>query len=123
MTHTLNLSLLTNGGSVSQAISVTADAEVTLVDHAVTIGTDVLVNVAFPYALIKSVILLSTVNLTIETNSSSSPADTIILTAGIPNIFVTGYGTNPFSADVTKIYRTSAAVGVLNVRVLYDPTP
>lgn len=35
---------------------------------------------------------------------------------GMPNV------TNPFTADVTKFYYTSASAGLFEMRVLYDPT-
>jgi hypothetical protein len=124
MTYRFNQTMFLPNGSVSSDISVDGDAEVSLVDQAVAVATDTLVNVAFPYATIKAVILLCDVALTIKTNSSGAPSQTISLAAGVPTAWITGgAGANPFSVDVTKIYLTAVTAGTLNIRVLYDPTP
>lgn len=65
------------------------------------------------------------VNMTVDTNSTSTPGDTFSLTAGVPIIWSTGQvpsATIPLSADVTTLYVTCSGTGVLNVRSLYDPT-
>ena len=110
-------------GAVQQVIEMTEDADLSL-DIAVTAATDVQRSVAFPYANIKAIALYCDVAVTIETNSPSSPSQTITLAAGVPNLWIYGGpGTNPITANVTTIYLTAAAAGTLKIRVLYDPTP
>lgn len=57
--------------------------------------------------------------LTIKTNSSGAPADTIVTVANKPIILRSGgaWPTTSFSADVTKIFVSNATGGVLNLRL------
>lgn len=90
-------------------------------------STDLLVNIAFPKANLQVLYMLAVGgDMTIETNDSAAPDDTISLKADSPLIWVAAdaYHTNPVdSADVTKIYVTSTAGGTLYVYAGYDPTP
>lgn len=67
--------------------------------------------------------------LTVKTNSSSAPDDTITLTDGVPLMWTNEFATNipvPFTADVTKIYVTngsSTADAVLTIKTVLDVTP
>lgn len=64
--------------------------------------------------------------MTVKTNSSGAPQETIAVAAGIPLVYVPAEGgTAPFAGDVTKLYVTNASGGIaiLNVLVLKDPTP
>jgi hypothetical protein len=54
--------------------------------------------------------LLATNALTIKTNSTGSPDNTFVLTANVPQFWITGIsGTNPISVDITAIYVTNAS--------------
>jgi hypothetical protein len=70
-------------------------------------------------------VLYSTQDLTIKTNSSGSPTDTITLTANGARVWAGGESSCPFSADVTKIYVTNATGSAATVTILvcYDATP
>jgi hypothetical protein len=115
--------MLAPAGVVQQVIEQTNDATVEM-DVTIASATDALINVAFPYATIKAIALSCDVAVTLETNSSSSPSQTIALVANVPNMWIYGGpGSNPITVDVTKIYATAAAAGTLKIRVLYDPTP
>lgn len=83
---------------------------------AITINTSVpastsnqLLTLSFAYATLQAIFLLSNQNLTIKTNSSGSPAQTINLLAGIPYEWSlsAGYFTNPIIANVTAFYLTT----------------
>ena len=72
------------------------------------------------------VILSSDKYLTLETNSSSSPQETIALKEGNPLLWVKDAGLDlPFAGDVTKIFATNAsgADAELKIRALFDATP
>jgi hypothetical protein len=62
--------------------------------------------------------------LTLKTNSSGSPDDTIALAANQP-VFWTGAGAKPISANVSTIYVTNAgsAAATLTIEAITDPTP
>jgi hypothetical protein len=93
--------------------------------------TDQQCQAAFPYANIKLASISASGAVTIETNSSSAPDDTISLTSTILAKMWTHDGkagnlaANPFSANVDTLYITNAtnAEVTVKIRVLYDGTP
>lgn len=90
------------------------------------LATDFLVNMAFKVANVKSVVITSDQDITLETNSGASPGNTIAIKANVPYIWNTdSYDTSKFTVDVTAFYFTNAGANPANVegRVLYDPTP
>ncbi len=69
-------------------------------------------------------VLYATAAMTLKTNNSGSPADTISLAANTPIFWFTGCGLDcPLGTDVTVLYVTSSAGGTLSIRALVDPTP
>ncbi len=71
----------------------------------------------------KFVVLSSDVALTLKTNNSSSPSNTIALAAGVP--YVWGFGDNNallLTVDVAKFFVTNATAGAaaLNILALID---
>jgi hypothetical protein len=83
-------------------------------------STDVLIAAAWTIAATQALYLLSTTDLTVKTNSATSPADTIELKAGMPLVWEAsgGYYPNPFSTDVTAFYCTCTAAAVLQGAIL-----
>ena len=81
---------------------------------------DSALSVAFNYANLQSIVLVSSVDMTIETNSGSSPANTIPLKANRPFVWrkSDGYFANPFTSNVTGFYITCTAAGTLKGRIL-----
>lgn len=70
--------------------------------------------------------MVSDKNITVKTNSSSSPANTFTLTAEVMSSWMPGMiFANPFSADVTTIFVTNASGSAarLQIRVMVDVTP
>lgn len=64
--------------------------------------------------------------ITLKTNSSGSPDDTLAVPAGIPYVWCTGMlGTLLITADVSKIFITNASGGVVNfiIKAIQDGTP
>lgn len=88
-------------------------------------STDLLVAGNIDVSQLKAFWIKSDVALTIETNSGSSPADTITLTAGRPVIWDHLSGeTNPLTTDVTAFYITEGAGSAANLEMefLVDST-
>jgi hypothetical protein len=82
------------------------------------LATNVLVEVAFAIADLQSLCIWSDTNLTIKTNSSTSPTQTINLLASVPIVWGTGLGSaDPITADVTALYVTNAASNLANFKV------
>lgn len=72
------------------------------------------------------IFILSDQDLTLKTNSSSEPGDTITLKADIPYFWMKDGGIDqPLSVDVTKLYATRAEGedANLQIRSLADATP
>ena len=65
---------------------------------------------AFTKTKLQSIVMYCTgVNLTLKTNSSGTPQDTITLTAGTPFVWLINSGiTDPFAGDVTALFVTNA---------------
>lgn len=127
-THTVTKSVTVPGRVIapSSALTYSGTSAVAISETIADSSTNLLVNIAFTYADIKSVVILSDQVLTIKTNSTSAPDDTLVLAAGIPVEWQDdSIHANPFSADVTKIYVTNASgsSATLDFAVLNDATP
>jgi hypothetical protein len=71
--------------------------------------TNQLVAIAFAFAKLDMYVFLSNVDVTIKTNSTTSPGNTITLKAGQMKLWSSSnYGANEFTADVTTFYLTNA---------------
>src|ERR1700746_567894 len=81
-------------------------------------ATNFAIDIAFPITGMQCVCLWSDTNLTVMTNSSSSPAQTINLLANVPVEWGTGMGTtNPITAAVTSLYVTNATANPAKFKV------
>lgn len=88
--------------------------------------TDQLVSCAFTLAQLKVFALISTRALTVKTNSSSVPQETLSIAANSPFLYIPGSGVaSPFAGDVTALYVSNASGGAatLKIRGLVDATP
>lgn len=87
------------------------------------------VDIDFVFSRAKNIFITSDKALTLKTNDTTTPGDTISLPANVPVIYDSqGVGTNPFTADVTRFYFTNAAAAGqpdanVKIRIAYDPTP
>jgi hypothetical protein len=126
--HSWDLTFSRGDAAISSTSEdVTGSAEANIDE---TIGVDasnLLINVAIDVSALKSIFILCSKAATIETNNSSTPDDTISLSAGVPFRWtVNSPFASPFASnvDVTKIYVTAAgASGTLQMYVLQDATP
>lgn len=115
-----------DGGSVVVQKSITTESEIAA-DIPVGIGASNLVaNVPLDISQIQSLLITADQDLTLKTNSSGSPDNTIALKAGIPYLWLYNSGiTLPLSADVTNWYITNASgvAATLKIRALVEATP
>lgn len=89
-------------------------------------STDLLMNIAFKVADVKSIFLLATVAMTLETNDGTTPGNTLALKANIAYEWnVDAYDSLALTVDVTAFYLTNASgsAGKFSAYVLVDPTP
>jgi hypothetical protein len=119
--HKQTLSLAVDGGSSVSGTATEVGSTNVSIDQVFAAGTNVLFTITFAHATLQSVILVSDQDMTVKTNSSGSPDDTISLKANNPLVWSASaaYYTNPFShADVTKFYLTNATAARLKGRFL-----
>lgn len=89
-------------------------------------ATDTAVAFTCDVSALKSLWISSDQDITIKTNSSSVPQETIALKANQPITWVDGdVQAKPFAGDVTAIYvsNAGAAAAALEIRSLEDATP
>jgi hypothetical protein len=71
-------------------------------------------------------VLVSNKAATIKTNSSGSPANTLVLKAGVPYVWnIDSYDTFKFTTDITKIFVViaGAADALIQMEAIVDATP
>jgi hypothetical protein len=125
-THTITLSLASAGVAIGGTQVLTADNKSSFDIPLTASQADVAVDVAFDKDRLQSLFIKSDKDLTIETNSTSEPGDTLTIPGGEPFVWNQNMAwDNPFSADVTKFYLTNgeAAAARVQMEFLYDPTP
>lgn len=75
--------------------------------------------IAVPVARIATIFISSTRNLTLKTNSTSAPDDTLAISATRPYVWASGDTSDcPFTVDITAIYLTNATASSATVTVL-----
>jgi hypothetical protein len=110
----------TDGTRESGSFTETGTTSINIATNLPASSTNVLVAAAWTVANTQAIFLLSTQNLTIKTNSPSSPANTINLIANVPLIWdaSAGYYSNPFTTNVTAFYCTCSAAALLQGAIL-----
>lgn len=121
-----NVSIEVNGGSpLSQQTTLTVESVTPI---AVTVPAVATVFNVTPLAIdveqLKVLHIQATADMTIKTNSSGSPADTLTIVANKPLLWFDGCGmVCPLDTDVTQLYVASADGGTLQITVGQDVTP
>lgn len=125
--HTTTVSWSGTGNSTfGGTLADTGDAEDNR-EAVIATSTEQQVDIAMVRARLKHLFILSDQDVTIRTNSTGSPGDTLNVLNGFPVSYSSSAGqTNPFnSADVTTIYIQNAGAtnATVRIRVLKDSTP
>lgn len=109
-----------DGGSVSGQYTETGTSELAISENYPAGSTNTQFTIAFNYANIQNLELVSSQDMTIKTNSSGSPDNTFSLKANNPLVWSKSgaYFANPFTANVTKFYITCATAASLKGRIL-----
>lgn len=127
VTHTYGVSVRTATGQITSTTDAfTADSELVYEGSLATATTNQILTFAFPFAKVVSAVLYSTKALTIKTNSTGSPDDTIVLTALKQKNYNTDMATAArlFTVNVTALYLTNAsgATADIKIHILFDGT-
>jgi hypothetical protein len=121
-THTLGTSYHTDAGTIASVTAIyVADSESNLDDTVPGSTTNKEFDLSITKSDVVSMIMYSNQAVTIKTNSSSSPSDTISLATNMPLVWNTDSPVAiPLAGPVTKIYVTNAGVtaAALKIRVL-----
>lgn len=113
--------LLTRTKAYTGTLAVSLDAE-TVADA----QTDQQSVLSLDVSAVKSFYIVSSQAVTLETNSGSSPANTIALLADIPYIWTTdSYDTFLLTTDVTSFFFTNASgsTATIYMEAIIDSTP
>jgi len=109
-THQHRQSYYTPSQAIEDTDSFDYESEVNIAVTIPASTTNQEILIAIDVSELKSLCLSSDYSLTIKTNSSGSPTDTIALVGGKPYIWtVNSYDTCKLTADVTKIYVTNGS--------------
>lgn len=118
ISHVLTLSWARSGESIAQSVTISDNGELNRNVTVAPATTDFPVAAVIDVSEVKALYIHSDQNVTIETNSSSAPANTLTVTANKPLVWYTGCGlVNPLTVDVTSIFITNAGATAANVRI------
>ena len=109
--------------NVSETITSSSSANL---DEVVADGsTDLQLNVAVQEDDLQSWALVSTQDVTVKTNSSSTPQETISLKANRPQIWGIAGGAKPISDDVSAFFVTNSSGADATIKLIagWDATP
>ena len=109
--------------SVSKRIAITADAESNVSVSVPDSSTDLQVVLALDVSALKSIIIATDNDITVETNSGSSADDTFTILANNPLVWNSDCPLpNPFASavDVTDLYITNASGSAAAVEIRID---
>jgi hypothetical protein len=124
--HTLTSAWTRTGETVSVSKEYTVEGEQNVDVEVPASTTNKEVNIDLDVSELKTLMILSDVAVTIKTNSSGSPDDTLTVPANTPVMWGNDTGiTCPLGTDVTKVYITNATTGAATVKIRagYDATP
>lgn len=109
-----------SGNSLTYTEPITDDSEFNLSVQVAATSTNVEVDWAITVANLKSIAITCDLALTIKTNSTGSPQETITLIAGqvlVWTLQTDGSGHVPFAGDVTKLYVSNAGSTIANFNI------
>lgn len=122
----LTFTSLLGGKSLSKTVTKTGSLETVLDESVADAQTDVQINVAIDVTAVKEFYLVSDQDVTLETNSGSTPDDTLSLVANEPYVWhSTSLDSFLLTVDVTAFFITNASGSVANIdgHWVVDATP
>lgn len=130
-THTHIRGITAAGLSITKRAEVTGEQEINISASVSAGTTNGLHALTIDVSQLKSLFIVADGDLTLETNSGSSPANTITLQANEPFAWATGVdgtlrdtGGTAITTDITGLYVTNAGAAAVTLQffALVDPT-
>lgn len=128
ITHTLTRAWGLGSSRIEKIAAVPAGAEYNIDETIGAAASDAAVACALDVSQIKSLFIVADAAMTLETNDGGAPVNTITLQANIPFLWIVGDAPlrdtagGAITTDITGLFVTSAAGGLLQIRALVDPT-
>lgn len=127
-THQHTISLAGGSSTLSGVITATADSKEAFDIDLTSAEADKQIAVAIDVSALASLFVFATGDITLKTNSTSDPDDTISVPANTPFRWTSAESTwypCPLTADVTTLYITNGESDATNVKIeiLTDSTP
>ena len=128
-TTTVNVRYPINGLDTSRTLTFQCEGVSVITPTLTGVVEDTEVTVNIDVSALQFLVIYSSVELTIKTNSDSAPDDTFTVLAGKPFLWYDGINgegaTNPITADVTAFYISKADSGteVPEILIGQDATP
>lgn len=112
--HKVTLSYQTQAGiSESTTATYTDSTEINITETIPISTTNQPITIAFPHAAMVALNISANTPLTIKTNSTGSPGNTLSVGASLPLIWTADMnGTNPITVDVTELFVSNASATV-----------
>jgi hypothetical protein len=124
--RTVTIAVGYNGVTTGNTLTVTGDNSI---DYSITVpgpSTNLAIGAEIDVSAVSFWRIMSTIAMTLKTNSTSAPDNTLTLTANVPAWWATGCGwTNPLTVDIENFYATIGGVtdATLTIEFLQDATP
>jgi hypothetical protein len=131
VTHNIKNILVYDGVSYTWEDNQSAGSEVNISEVVADAASDLEIALSIDVSALKAFLIVSTQDLTVETNDGTTPDHTFTLTANVPIVWTISSGLeNPFDddgtlTDITSLFATNAsgADATLTVKTVQDPTP
>ena len=118
ISQTLSLNWSESGQSLTQNVTLTGSEELNISASIAGNTTNEQHALAFTQSLLQSIYISSDQALTLKTNSSSVPQDTLTIAANKPFCWYSGCGiANPFANNVTSLFVTNAGSTAANLNI------
>jgi hypothetical protein len=125
-TQTIGYTSTLGGVTLTESKGYAASSSTSLEETVNNGQTDQEVVVAIDVSAVKAFYIVSDYAVTLETNSGSTPADTISLVADVPYVWTTdSYDTFQLGTDVTSFFFTNASGSnaTIKMHTVIDATP
>lgn len=121
-THSITTGYKSDEGTITSVVKTfTGDSETGIEDTLALGATNTHYALAITIAQIKSMVLYASKAVTIKTNSSTTPQETITLAAGQQMVWTNDgtLGTIPFAGNITAFYVTNTDTAASNLKMRF----